>query len=152
MAGWRQNFYEVKNPHKYIGPDLDNVVFRSSWEKHMFEFFDGNPNVLAWASEPYFIEYMKPVNDGHGNVKMKKAKYYPDLYVEYVDADGKLHKELIEIKPEKQTKPSRSRSPTTKLMENYTFAVNTAKWAAAEAWCKERDIEFKKYTEKSIFR
>jgi len=151
MAGWAQNFYAVKNKEKYIGPDINNVVFRSSWEKRFFEFLDNNIYVVAWASEPEPIQYMKPVPDGDLGVKFKKAKYYPDIYVEYI-SNGVLKKELIEIKPLKQTKPSRSRNPVTKLQENYVLAVNTAKWEAARKWCAAKGIEFKILTEKSLFK
>lgn len=152
MAGWHQNVYVVKNPHKYIGPDIDKVVFRSSWEKRFFEFLDNNTYVLAWASEPEAIPYLKPVPDEKGGVKLKISKYYPDLYVEYVTEDRIFKKELIEIKPLKQTKPSKSRKPTVKLQENYIHAVNTAKWEAATKWCADKGIEFKILTEKSIFK
>lgn len=152
MPGWHQNVYVVVNKEKYIGPDVDHVVFRSSWEKRFFEFLDNNPYILAWASEPEAINYLKPVPDEKGGVKLKPAKYYPDLYVEYVDSERNFKKELIEIKPLKQTKPSRSRKPTVKLQENYVHAVNTAKWEAAKRWCADRDIEFKILTEKSIFK
>lgn len=151
MAGWRKGKFVPKNPHKYIGPDIDKITYRSSWEKQMMEFMDNNEYVLAWASEPIAISYMKPSSDKKGNPIVKQAKYYPDFYIEYVDADKNFHKELIEIKPEKQTKSSRARKPTVKLTENYVFAVNTAKWTAAKEWCKQYDIEFKIYTEKSIY-
>jgi hypothetical protein len=152
MAGWHQNFYKVVNRHKYIGPDVDKVFYRSSWERKMFEFLDNNPYVLAWGSEIEPINYMKPVPDKNGGVKMKPAKYYPDIYVEYVNENKEFKKELIEIKPDKQTRPSRSRKPTVKLQENYTHAVNTAKWEAAKRWCEERGIEFKIYTENNVYR
>jgi hypothetical protein len=152
MPGWHQNFYKVKHREKYIGPDVDNVVFRSSWEKKMFEFLDNNPYVLAWGSEIEPIHYMKPVSDEKGNLRVRPAKYYPDVYVEYVNENKEFKKELIEIKPEKQTKPSKSRKASVKLQENYIHAVNTAKWEAARQWCEERDIEFKIYTEKSVYK
>lgn len=152
MAGWHMNKFVPANPEKYIGPDIDKIIFRSSWEKRFFSFLDNNPYILAWASEPEGISYMKPIPDEKGGVKLKPAKYYPDIYVEYVTEDKKFKKELIEIKPLKQTKPSKSRNPVTKLQENYVHAVNTAKWEAARKWCEDRDIEFKILTEKSLFK
>lgn len=152
MAGWHKNKYVVQNREKYIGPDIDNVIYRSSWEKRFFEFLDNNTYVLAWASEPEPIPYMKPVPNEKGGIRLKPSKYYPDIYVEYVTEDRQFKKEMIEIKPMKQTKPSRSRKPIVKMQENYVLAVNTAKWEAAKKWCDDKGIEFKILTEKSIFK
>jgi hypothetical protein len=151
MAGWHKNKYEVKNKHKYIGPDIDNVIYRSSWEKRFFEVLDNNPYVLVWASEPEAIPYMKPMVNRDGKMYLKPANYFPDIYVEYV-SDGILKKEMIEIKPEKQTKPSRRKNPKTKLQENYVLSVNTAKWSAATEWCKAKGITFRIFTENSLFK
>jgi hypothetical protein len=117
MGKYRQGIFEVTNPHKYIG-DFSNVIYRSSWEKRAFEFLDKNEYILGWASEPFPIAYMKPVMR-NGVLIMKKSRYFPDLYVEFIDANGKERRQLIEIKPLKQTKPSKSRKPTVKLQENY---------------------------------
>ena len=130
--------YTVINIEKYIG-NPDNVIIRSSWERDAFTFCDNNPNILRWCSEEIVIPYILPLPNGG----VRPAKYYPDLYVEYKDVNGKLNRELIEIKPKKQTRPSRARNPKTKMFENAAFMKNTLKWEAAHAWCKERGIEFK---------
>lgn len=139
--------FKVRNRHKYMG-DPDNIIIRSSWEARAFEFFDNNINVLLWGSEEIAIEYMKPHPDGH----FRKAKYYPDIYVEYINKDGTLIKEVFEIKPEKFTKKSRARNPDTKMFENYQYIVNMAKFHAAEEWCKRQGYKFSILSEKSIFR
>jgi hypothetical protein len=146
---WAKGLYTEKNPHKYLG-DLDNIVYRSSWERSFFEFLDNNPYIINWASEPFPIPYMKPAMVNN-KPTVKKANYFPDLFVEYVDKEGNVHQELLEIKPQKQTKPSRSKKATVKIQEDYTFAVNTAKWKAAKDWCKHNGMEFKIVTEKSIY-
>lgn len=146
----RQNYFHPKNLFKYMG-DTDNIIYRSSWEKKVFIFLDENPNILGWASEPFPIPYMKPIMI-NGKASMKKANYFPDIYVEFIDATGTEKRQLIEIKPDKQTRPSTSRKPTVKLQENYVHAVNTAKWNAAQLWCQHNGIEFVIATEKSIFR
>jgi hypothetical protein len=94
---------------------------------------------------------MKPVIV-NGKPAMKKARYFPDIYVEYVDNDGKENKEMIEIKPLKQTKKSRAKDSKIRIQENYTLAVNMAKWEAAREWCRLRNIAFKISTEKSIYK
>lgn len=94
---------------------------------------------------------MKPVFSTSGGVGFKKARYFPDVYVEYVNKNGELVKELIEIKPKKQTRPSKARNFSTNFFENMTYMVNTAKWEAAKKWCEPRGIKFCVLTEDSIF-
>jgi len=149
--GGKKPVYKLRNPHKYMG-DADNVVFRSTWEKNAFTFCDNNPNVLLWGSEEIIIDYMKPVFNAHGGLTTKPARYFPDLYVEYVNKSGATIKELIEIKPKKQTRASRARNYSTNFFENMAYAVNTAKWAAAENWCAQRGIKFCIVTEDSLFK
>lgn len=139
--------YNVRNRHKYMG-DPDNVIIRSSWEARAFEFFDNNINVIRWGSEEIEIPYMKPQPDG----MIRPARYYPDIYVEYVNKEGTLIKELFEVKPEKFTKQSRARNSHTKHFENYQYIVNMAKFHAAEEWCKRNGYKFTILSEKSIFR
>ncbi len=136
--GWKQDFYQVRNPEKYLG-DVNNVFYRSSWELEAFEFCDfKNPNVLRWASEEIVIPYALPTPNGG----VRPAKYYPDLYMEYINAQKQLCKVLIEIKPKKQMKASRARNPKTKMFENAQYMKNQLKWEAAEAWCKKNGIKF----------
>jgi len=138
--------FTPKYPEKYIG-DHTAIIIRSSWELRVFQFCDSNYNVVRWGSEEIAIPYMKPFPGG-----MKPARYYPDLYVEYIDREGKLNRELIEVKPEKFTKASRARNSTTKAFENTQYVVNMAKFTAADNWCKRNGITFKVLSEKSIFR
>lgn len=148
--GGKKPLYVLRNPHKYLG-DPDNVVFRSTWEYNAFKFCDNNKNIIAWASEEIIIPYMKPVFAPGGKMTYKLANYYPDLYVEYVNKEKKFVKELVEIKPKKQTRASKARNYSTNLFENMAYAVNTAKWAAAKQWCAERGIIFSVATEDSLF-
>lgn len=147
MANWVQEFYEVRNPEKYDG-DTKNVFYRSSWELEAFKFCDNNPNVLKWSSEEIIIPYAVPTQNGG----VRPAKYYPDLYMEYRNAAGKICKELIEIKPKKQTKPSRARNPKTKMYENQIYNKNMLKWEAARNWCKQNGITFRIITESEQFK
>jgi len=144
----RTGRFTPNNPEKYIGKNLNKIIYRSSWELNAFKFLDRNRNIIKWASESVAIPYLKPMPDG----SYRKATYYPDLYVEYVDKDGNIGRELIEIKPHKQTKKTRARKPSNVLREEYAFMVNQMKWDAAIKWCNKNGIEFKIMTEKSIFR
>ncbi len=149
--GGKKPTYKLRNPHKYMG-DVDNVVYRSTWEHNAFKFCDNNIYVMMWGSEEYAIPYLKPVINARGGMTTKLANYYPDLYVEYVDKHGTLFKELIEIKPRKQTRPSRARKYETNFFENMTYAINTAKWAAAKVWCEQRGVKFCLVTEDALFK
>jgi hypothetical protein len=141
---FQQGKYVVKNPRKYVG-DLNKVTYRSSWELSAHTFFDNNPRILRWASEEIKIPYIKPT-DG------KIHHYYPDYWVEYVNKDGEVLRELIEVKPLAQTKISKSRNPKTKLYENLTYVVNQAKWEAATNWCTQHRMVFRVISEGDIFR
>jgi hypothetical protein len=146
--GWKQKLYELNNPQKYIG-DPRKLVYKSSWEEEAFKVCDNNPNVIEWGYEIVDIPYAVP---GKTNPNVKRIKkYFPDLYVVSKTSDNKIRKQMIEIKPDKQTKPGRSRNPKTRLYEEYVFTINQLKWAAAEEWCKARGIEFVVVTEKSLF-
>lgn len=146
MTKYKQAFYNLKNPEKYLG-DPTVLVYKSSWEQKAFEMCDNNPNIVGWGYEIIPIPYMKPVYGGY-----KKTFYLPDLYVEYWDKENNFIREVVEIKPMKQTKASKARKAGVKLHENYTYAVNLAKWEAAEQWCGIRGIKFSIVTENSIFK
>ena len=74
--------YKVKNPSKYVGA-VDNVVYRSSWERRFMVYADTNPNVVKWNSEGLVIPYVSPV-DG------KVHRYFPDFWIEVKDEKGKI--------------------------------------------------------------
>jgi hypothetical protein len=139
-----QGYYELKNPHKYVGSNADKIRYMSSYELNAHTFFDNNPRVLRWSSECIVIPYLKPT-DG------RVHKYYPDYWIEFVNKDGEILQEVIEVKPASQAKPPRSRGKHA-LYEQLMWAVNVAKWQAAEAYCKERNMKFRIITEKSIFK
>jgi hypothetical protein len=143
---FRQDFYKIKHPEKYIG-DVNKIFYRSSYELTAFQFLDNNPNVKKWGSEIIAIPYLKPTADG----SFKKANYFPDLYVEYVDRNNNYIKEIFEIKPEKQTKPSSAKRQKVRVAENFTYMVNQMKWDAAQKWCNARGIKFSIIAEKSLF-
>jgi hypothetical protein len=141
-----QDFYKLNHPEKYMG-DPNKVFYRSSWEKHAFTFLDNNIKVKRWVSEGVAIPYLKPTPDG----SYKKSNYYPDLYVEYEDRNGNIVREMIEIKPLKQTKQSVSKKKKVKIVENHIYLINQLKWEAAKKWCAARGIKFSVITENSLF-
>lgn len=131
-----QGKYKLKNPHKYMG-DIDNIIYRSSWELKFLNWCDANPNVLKFSSEETIVPYVSPV-DG------RPHRYFVDFRI--VLSTGKTY--LIEIKPAVQTQPPKGTKKTKRLLqETATFLVNQAKWEAAERFAKTRGWEFKVLTE-----
>jgi hypothetical protein len=123
--------YRVKNPSKYIG-DIDDVVYRSSWERAAFLWCDRQPHVKQWNSEGIVIPYRSSV-DG------KPHRYFVDLYLEM--ADGR--KWIIEIKPSKETRPPRKSANRQRYMtESLTYIKNQNKWDAARQFAKKQGWTF----------
>lgn len=130
-----QGIYKPKNPKKYIGAV---PIYRSLMELKAFRYLDNNPNVISWSSESVVIPYESPA-DG------KIHRYFVDLVAKLQSKDGTIKKLLIEVKPERQTKPpveSTRKSQKTLIYEKYQFAVNTAKWEAARGWCSKKGYTF----------
>lgn len=145
MAKYPDPFlFKPKNPHKYVG-DPTKIVCRSGIEHRYLKFFDETPSILNYASEEYKIPYLHPV-DG------KVHRYFPDFVVKVLTKTGETKIWMIEIKTSSDTiKPSKGKKRTkTFLTEVMTWEVNQAKWRAADAWCKKRNIEFKVMTEQHI--
>lgn len=138
-----KGIYKPENPKKYLGnPNM--IVYRSLWERKLMRYCDTNTKVIKWASEEISIPYYNPV-------KKRVAKYFPDFYMEYVDADGKMKKVLIEVKPKKETKPPQYKRRTKSvLIAEAMYSQNQAKWAAAEEFCLDNGWEFKILTEKEL--
>lgn len=148
MRGHKSIYHPV-NPEKYVGTFVrgkPNVVCRSSWERAFSKQLDLNPNVLKWSSEELIINYRDPVTG-------RRRRYFPDYVVHSKTADGGEAIRVIEIKPFKQTqKPERKSRKRAKylLKEEYTYAVNIAKWRAAEKYCDQKGWEFVVITERDV--
>lgn len=143
MANYIQGFYNPQNPEKYIG-DINNIVYRSSWELRTFKWCDSSENILEWASEPFPIKYF----DYSTN---KIRRYFPDLFLKIKTRQG-IKSFIVEIKPEKQTKPPKPGKKKTKtyLQEAMTYEKNKSKWIQAEKFCVENGMEFKVISEKDL--
>lgn len=130
--------------------NVKNIQYRSSFEfKYMMQL-DKDPNVIQWASEEFHIGYPCPLD----KEKRKWRRYFPDFMVKRKLSNGTIITEVIEIKPLFQTiAPVKGPKKKTKtqLNEAVTYAMNQAKWEAAEAWCKKRGFVFKVLTEKELF-
>jgi hypothetical protein len=130
--------YQVINRNKYKG-DPDAVVYRSMWEKYVFAWCDTNPKVKKWSSEEIVIPY-------YYDVDKKYHRYFPDIYIQLEDKTI-----LVEIKPDKETKPPTGQKRTKRYInEGLTYIKNMNKWEAAEEFCKDRKWEFQIWTEDTL--
>ena len=134
-----QGFFKPRNPNKYRG-DPTNIFFRSLWEKKYMNFLDTRSDILFWASEEMHVLYKHPM-DG------KAHRYFPDFVVETKDKTF-----MVEVKPFKQTQePNKERKKTKRyITEVKTYLIKSAKWQAAQRYCKEREWEFVLITEKEL--
>ena len=136
--------YRIENIKKYKG-DISDVIYRSSWELKFMRWCDSNPSVLEWGSETVIIPYRSPVDN---NVH----RYFVDFYIKIQDKDKKVLKYLIEIKPEKFTKPPPIPQKKTKsfIQEVFNYGINQSKWEAASSFCKDRGWQFLVLTERDL--
>jgi AAA+ ATPase superfamily predicted ATPase len=108
-------------------------------------YCDTNINILEWGSEEVYMWYRSPVDN-------RAHRYFPDFYIKVREKDGTIKKYIIEVKPQRQTKPPARPKRQTKgyLREAFEYAKNQAKWKAANEWCLDRGFEFKVITEKEL--
>lgn len=133
--------YTPKNPRKYLG-DISKITYRSSWEKFVMKWCDANPDVLYWGSEVTQIKYICGTDS-------EVHTYNVDFTIKF--ASGKVF--LVEVKPEKQTKPpvkSQGKSRKTVLTENLAFIKNQSKWKYAVKYAKDHGMEFVVWTENQL--
>ncbi len=137
-----------KNPNKYAG-DSTKIMFRSSWEIAAMKFFDSSNAVIKWGSEEVRIPYLKPfIDPTTGKSGFKPANYFPDFIVVYQNSQGMVKKEIIEIKPLKESLMEKAKSDRDKM----ALVVNIAKWKAAEHFASQHGMTFRVVTEASLFR
>ena len=132
--------YRPSNRKKYRG-DINNIVYRSLWERKFMVYCDTNPDILEWGSEEIIIPYVSPV-DG------KRHRYFPDFYIKTSNNE----KFIIEIKPKKYTRPPKKPPRVTKrfIYETHEWGRNQAKWKAANALCERHGWKFLVMTEDHI--
>ena len=136
--------FRTKNPSKYKG-DVNNIVYRSLWELRFMKWCDSNTSVQEWGSETVIVPYISPLDK-------KVHRYFVDFYIKVIDKNGGLQKYLIEIKPERFTKPPTIPARKTKAFidEVFQYGVNEAKWKAAFEFCQDRNMKFMVLTEKDL--
>jgi hypothetical protein len=142
---YKQGIYQVKNREKYIG--TKDPRYLSSYEYKFFAWADRSKSVTKWGAEVVVVPYFN-------EPKNRKARYIVDVYLEYIDKNGEIRRELIEIKPITQVQPPRKGKKRKDVYENevLTFIQNQNKWKAAEKYAEERGWNFRIITENSLFK
>ena len=141
MGQYYKGKYKVRNRDKYVG-DVDNVVYRSSWERSAIKWLDTNPQIKYFAVEEVVIPYICETDN-------RVHRYYLDLW--FKTNEG--HNYIIEIKPKKETTPPKKPSRGTKkryLSESLTFVKNQSKWKAASEFAKDKGWTFEVWTEDTL--
>ena len=136
--------YRPSNRQKYKG-DPTQIIYRSLWERKFMQWCDKNENVLEWGSEEIIIPYISPVDK-------RVHRYFPDFYIRARTRNDGIKKFVIEVKPKAQCSPPKPQRRKTRkfLNEVKTYAVNDAKWKAAQDYCKDRRMTFMILTEKEL--
>lgn len=134
-----QGKFIPRNPGKYKG-NLNEIVYRSSYELKFMNWCDINEDITEWGSEIIAIPYRSPID-------RKVHRYFPDFYMKINDK-----KYLIEIKPYRFTQEPQQPKRRTKrfISEVMQYGVNLAKWESATEFCLDRNWEFKIITEKEL--
>ena len=130
---------------KYVG--RYPIIVRSSWERMMCQWLDGNPEVIKWSSEGHIIHYYDPI-------QQKRRRYFPDFYAEILNKKKQPVKYIIEVKPNRETGPpvkTRGQSKKTQLYQEATWVTNKAKFEAAQQYCNKLGYRFKLLTENEMF-
>ncbi len=146
----RQGYFIPKNPHKY-GGDLDKIIYRSGWEYKFLRYCDENDKIIKYVSEPVGIPYYNPLSK-------KVCKYWVDMFITIEDSNGVLNNWILEIKPEKFTKPPVApERMTEKQTYKYVshakaYIVNKAKFEAAKDYADSKKIKFGIITENFLFK
>jgi len=148
-SGFRQGYYKLTNPDKYIG-DPSKIIYRSSWEFRFCKYCDDTADVIGWSSEPYPIKYISPI-DG------KEHDYYIDFYMRVKKEDA-VEDYLAEVKPKGSLeKPVFEGIQTMQKLKNFNYAAktwltNSAKFAAAKNHAESIGYKFVIITEEFLFK
>lgn len=133
---FKQGEFKPLYPDKYKG--TYPILFRSALELRFMRWADSNTSVVCWSSESYIIPYRNPITN-------KINRYFIDNSIFIKDKEGNVKKFLIEIKPERQTKPpvdSNKKSTRTIIYEKAHWILNQAKWEAAKQFASSHDMRF----------
>lgn len=142
MAAGRNTYkgkFRPKHPEKYVG-NIDNITYRSLWERQVLRWLDDNVSVLSYSSEEVIIPYVCKTDN-------KVHRYFVDFKIKLKSG----HTYLIEVKPEKETRePVKGKNKKTYHNAVMTYIKNQSKWEQANKYCKDRGWVFEIWTEKTL--
>ena len=132
--------FTPKNPTKYKG-DVENITYRSGWERDVMKYLDDSTTVEQWNSEEFVIRY-------YYDIDKKYHRYFIDFWVKW--KSGQVT--LIEVKPKKQVLPPKTKTPRSKrsLNEAFTYIKNQNKWEAARKVAADNNYRFIIWTEEEL--
>ena len=135
--------FRPRNPKKYRG-NPGNIIARSGWERDIMNWLDLKDDVKWWSSEEVFITYKN-------EVKKKWCRYYPDFVVCF-QRDYGDEVRVIEVKPDKYTKPPKTPKRKTKSYYYHLeqYITNQCKWKETQKYCEERGWNFSILTENDV--
>ena len=139
-----QGLFKPKNPKKYRG-DPTKIIYRSSWERKFRDYCDMKESIVEWSSESTVVPYRFDM-DG------KMHRYFIDFRISVREKDDTMQTYLVEIKPEKKTKPPKQpkRRSKTHLYESIEYVKNQNKWEAARKYATDRGWKFIVLTENEL--
>lgn len=105
------------------------------------KWLDTNNAVLRWGSEELAIPYIHPF-DG------RMHRYYPDMVIMYMDVSGNVKREIIEIKPHKESVAT----PKMSDRDRQALLINQAKWKYAAEYAEKNGAVFRVLTEQTMFK
>lgn len=139
MSSYYQGKFVPKNKSKYHG-DVDNIIYRSSWELAVLKWCDTNSSVVKYSSEEVVIPY-------RWDIDKRMHRYFMDFKITF--DNGKTI--LVEVKPKKETQPPKRPDKSKRyISEAMTYVKNQNKWDAAETYAKDRGWEFQVWTEDTL--
>lgn len=138
-----QGKFKPKFPKKYRG-NVDNIVYRSFWEKQLMVWCDNKPYITEWSSEELIITYISPLDNNF-------HRYFVDFVIKTKTEQG-FQKYVVEVKPLKEvfTPAKQGKKKSRYKKEVMTYLVNQAKWKAAEEFCQKRGWKFVIATDKRV--
>ena len=81
---YKQGIFKPRNPDKYIG-NVNNICYRSGWERRCFKWLDESPKIIRWNSEEVVVKYVSKLDGRIHN-------YFVDLYFETKNKNGDIVK------------------------------------------------------------
>ena len=90
--------YQPSYPRKYKG-NPTNIVYRSLWKESSWFIVIIMNEYLSGVVKKCMCGIVHLIDNRHFH------RYFPDFYIKVKESTGAIKKYIIEIKPNKQTKP-----------------------------------------------